>query len=468
MLPLILSPVSRIADTKEWPFHCAMFIFYLAAIYGGWYLFGLLFPRNLQLYGTLVWALSPALLTIAHTVMWDVPITAMNLWILALFIDAIRRERRDLIVACGIVTGLAAITKTNCLPLYFVIGGYLLATRKFRLFFLWLPGALVFPLAWIAHNIIVFGKVQYISTRLFNPIPGDVRYRFERNISFIGGSILFPLWWYWLFIKTEKVRRQTFISACAVAIWSGLLFYVLKFPFWFCLTYWVFGTVGLQALICMIFWWREPVAFASKRDRVLVSLYAFLYVVLMHGFPSASIRYMLPLLPCIVIIMLHYMQKLGPRELQWFRITNLTIIALLSIGLSIFNYLLGNACRKLPEDLMNRGCLPEHTWYFGRLSFDYYLFQAGFQNTLTSPHVPQEGDYLIEESIPADYPHAWHIPAKFTFENIDTLRYYYFPLRTSGLYAGFDGGSRLPYVLNRHNPVRQFILYRLRKKSGLP
>jgi hypothetical protein len=466
LLPLMLAPIARVAGTHEWPFHLAMFVFYLGAIYGGWYLFGLLFPRPLQVYGTLVWALSPALLTIAHTVMWDVPITALNLWILALFLDGIRRERPAMIAACGIVTGLAAITKTNCLPLYIVIGGYLLAAGKFRFFFLWLPGALVFPLAWIMHNIIVFGKIQYISTGLFHPILGDVRYRFERNISSIGGGILFPLWWYWLFLKSGRLRRWSFAVFGATALWSGFLWGMLKFPVWYCFTYWVFSSCGCLVGIGMAGWLRDSKASAFRRDRMLVFLYALLYAVLMHGFPSASIRYMLPLLPCAVIVMLHCMQSLSPRALQWFRITNLTAVAFLSIGLSVCNYLLGQADRALPACLLGRGCLPSNTWYFGRLSFDYYLFQGGFQNLLTSGKTPQNGDYSVDESIPDGYPLAYYVPAKFTLEMVDTLRYFSYPLRSHGAYAGFDGESRLPYTLNWHKPVRQYVLYRLRKKAG--
>ena len=468
LLPLLLAPLARAAGTKEWPFHAAMFLFYLAAIYGGWYLFGLLFPRPLQYYGTLVWALSPALLTISHTVMWDVPITAMNLWVLALFIHALRMDRAGLIIACGIITGLAAVTKTNCLPLYFVIGGYLFAARRFRFFFLWLPGALVFPLAWIIHNIVVFGKIQYISTGLFHPIPGDVRYRFERNISYIGGAILFPVWWYWLFAKDRRFLRQTLPIALATAVWSVLLFGALKFPAWFCLTYWIFSTAGCQVLLRMVTWWRDPEASASRRDRMLVSLYALLYAVLMHGFPSASVRYMLPLLPCAIIVMLHYMHTNGPRLSPWFRVTNVAAVALLSTGLCIGNYLLGDAERRLPADLVQRGCSPEHTWYFGRLGFDYYMFQSGFQNARTSALRPQDGDFAVEESIPPDYPVARHLKGAFTLESVDTVRYFSYPLRTRGEYAGFDGDSRLPYVLNWHSPLRQFVLCRLHDRGLQP
>jgi len=468
LLPLLLAPIARIAGAREWPFHLAMAVFYLAAIYGGWYLFGLLFPRPLQFYGTLVWALSPALLTIAHTVMWDVPITALNLWILALFLDALKKERGAMFVLCGAACGLAAITKTNCLPLYFVIGGYLLCARKFRFFFLWLPGALVFPLAWIAHNLLVFGKIQYFSTGLFHPIIGDVRYRFERNMSYLGAGLLFPAWWFWLFIRTRSYRRPAIFIAGATALWSGLLWAWLKFPVWYCFTYWIFSAAGCLVMLRMALWWQEPTARSPKRDRLLVSLYAFLYALLMHGFPSASIRYMLPLFPCAVIVMLQCMQNLGPRELRRFQITNLAAVAGLSIGLSVCNYLLGDADRDLPARLQSRGCLPLHTWYFGRLSFDYYLFQGGFQNLLTSGQMPQNGDYGVDESIPNGYPLAYYIPANFSLETVDTLRYFSFPLRSHDVYAGFDGESRLPYALNWHKPVRQYVLYRLRKKSVVP
>jgi hypothetical protein len=467
LLPLLLSPVARVAGTREWPFHAAMYLFYLAAIYGGWYLFGLLFSRPLQVYGTLVWALCPALVVISHTIMWDVPITALMLWTLALFLDAIRRKHGGVIVACGIVTGLAAVTKANCLPLYFVIGGYLLVTRRFRFFFLWLPGALVFPAAWIVHNMIVFGKIQYISTGLFHPTLGDVRYRFERYVSYAGGVVLFPLWWLWLFaVKPGRFRSIAAAVAGFTSVWSGILYAAVKQPLWFCLTYWIFSTAGCLAMVRMVTWWRQAGASAEARDRAVVSLYALLYAVLMHTFPSASVRYMLPLLPCAVIVMLACMESLKARLSGWFGLTNIAAIALLSTGLSVCYYLLGDADRRLPGELTCRGWSAAHSWYFGRLSFDYYLFQAGFQSTRTSASPAQDGDRAVDESIPADYPLSEGIPDELRLEAVDTLRYFSFPLRTHGMGAGFDGESRLPYTLNWHAPVRQYILCRLRRRDA--
>jgi hypothetical protein len=110
-----------------------------------------------------------------------------------LFLLGLRKDNGIFILFSGIVTGLAALTKTNALPLYFLFGPCLILKRKWRFLLLWCIPAILLPLIWVGHNIIVYKKIQYISIGWFGLSPGDVRYRIERFVSYAGGALMLPV-----------------------------------------------------------------------------------------------------------------------------------------------------------------------------------------------------------------------------------------------------------------------------------
>jgi hypothetical protein len=213
----------------------------------------------------------------------------------------------------------------------------------------------------------------------------------------------------------------------------------------------------------MLTWWKGPFNEPEKRDRLVLSEFVALYLVQMHFFPMACARYLLPLFPCVIALMLHSMRYLGARERRWWEVSNLVSVLVLSVCLSVADHLIVNADRNLPAELIRRGCDPSRTWYFGRLSFDYYLYHNGFQNACTSDSVPRSGDFAVEESIPSDYPLRMYLADSLALETVDTLRYHRFPVRTRRPYGGFYGESRIPYYLDWRSPLREYVLFRVRK-----
>jgi hypothetical protein len=131
------------------------------------------------------------------------------------------------------------------------------------------------------------------------------------------------------------------------------------------------------------------------------------------------------------------------------------------LGLSTADYLFCDADRRLPAQLSQRGYQPGHTWYFGRLSFDYYLHQAGYRNGRMDHGKPVAGDFAVCEQIPGEYSLGSFMDPSAAVEPIDTLSYYRFPLRTKGLLAGFYGDDRLPFSVNWHAPQKEFVVYKI-------
>jgi len=159
---------------------------------------------------------------------------------------------------------------------------------------------------------------------------------------------------------------------------------------------------------------------------------------------------------------LHLLQFLGKQEQKWWMATNLVSVFVLSMSLSIYDHLLTQANRRIPTDLIQKGYLPNQTWYYGKLSIDYYMYQKGFQKLRVSKSGPSIGDFVIHEVTPPDFEIQNLLPGSYQFIPVDTLRYYKFPLRTRKPYGGFYGESRLPYFLDWTSPVREIIVYQIK------
>lgn len=467
LLAFLYAPVAAVAHGREWPYHLVTFVFYLLAVYGVWHLLGHFVSPTLRWAGTLLWTISPALVINSHTIMWDVPITAMMIWALSLLVKGTRANSRRAIIASGIVTGLAAVTKVNAVLLYPLLGGYLIATRRWRQLFTWLPGALVFPLVWVGHNLIYFNRIQYLSIGLFNPHLGDFRYRFERIISFLGGCVTLPVFWLWLMGGRPGRRLRIVPFAFLGLVWGALLVAVLNRPVPIALAAAVFACAGSWCLLRMCtLGFRPGTLTVSRGEAFLLSGYAAGYLPILIALPSASIRYMLPFVPLAVLALVEEVSLLSDRHRRWFFSLAFAVGLPFVLALGTADYLFCEADRELPQSLRNAGYRPGRTWYFGRLSYDWYLFHAGYRNIRTSSGKPKPGDFLVHELIPGDYAPDNSVGSAFTLEPLDTLSFFRFPLRTKGLFGGFYGDSRIPYSLAWGQPQKAFVVYRLSPRGG--
>ena len=461
LLPFLLAGVIALFGDHEPVFHAFLFLFYLGAVFAVWVLLGFLYPRIYQFYGTLIWTFSPALLVNSHNIMWDVAIAAFMLVAFVLFLYGLRKESSTCMLASGIVTGLAALTKVSALPLYLLIGSYLLLSKRWRYLLVWSVPAVALPMIWVVHNLLVFQKIHFISIGWFSFRTGDIRYRFERFISYSGGALLLPFMWYWLAI-CKKNRVVLLITTFGAALWGVLLVLVLKKPVWFGLFYSVFAGSGLWILcklmlLLVTFRKREP----NSRDLFLIGIYIVLNAAVLIILPSASIRYMLPVIPCFLILLGTELQAFSAMHQKIFLNVAVITTGLFSLALSYGDYLYCKADRDLPETLKQKGYHPEKTWYYGRLSLDYYLSGAGFKNIRIESATPQPGEFVLNELIPGDYNIIEIIGTDQIMIPIDTLQLYFWPIRTLGYYAGFYGGDRLPYSLKTGVPQKAYEVFRI-------
>lgn len=461
LLPLLIAPIVAIGGAVEWPLHLFLFLFYLISIYAVWYMIGLFYNAKYRFSLTVLWAVSPALLVNAHNIMWDVAITGFMLLSLLLFLIALRRESAKLMFLSGLVAGIAALTKVNAFPLFLLCPAYLLFKGRSRFLPLWLGPAAFLPLVWAVHNLLVFGKVQFVSIGWYSFAPGDIRYRMERNLSYFGGALLLPVFWVWLMIARKRFK-ELMVNFLVCGVWGILLVAVLKKPLMVGALYTLYAAAGLWLLykMALFFHGAKKGAYTSA-EPFLIAGYAVLYLLVLNIMPSASMRYILPLVPLGLLVLAEELTRISAPQRTALVTAMIAVTAILSISLAIGDYCQCEADRRLPSALIKKGYEPEKTWYYGRLSYDWYLYHAGFRNLRADGGKPKDGEYLIDEVIPGDYKAAEVLGDGFALVAIDTLQYFDWPVRTMGFFAGFYGNDRLPYGFRAGSPQKMFRVYRI-------
>jgi len=262
-------------------------------------------------------------------------------------------------------------------------------------------------------------------------------------------------------IRIQRLHRTIIPFAIFGVAWGVLLVMALGKPVWMGIAYTVFSCVGFWLFAEIVNPAGRHGWVYRKNEQGLVFAYVLVSYLVLLILPSASARYMLPIIPFAVLSLVSLADGLQSIEKKWFWIAVFAIGIPFSLLLSAADYMQSDADRRLPSILAEKGYAPDNTWYFGRLSFDYYLFQAGFRNARVEQFAaPRSGDFAIAEEIPGDYRLGWLSPRDVA-EPVDTVSLYRFPLRTKGFQAGFYGNDRLPYSLKFGAPQKEYVIYKL-------
>jgi hypothetical protein len=311
------------------------------------------------------------------------------------------------------------------------------------------------------HNLVVFGKVQYLSVGWYSFNLGDIRYRMERDISYLGGALMLPVFWAWLMISSGRWKRLFLISAAAAA-WSILLVVKLGATPLFGAAYLSCAAMGAWILYrCLTFFRGRKQGSYRLHEPLLIAAFCLIYFVVLNVMPSASMRYVLPMAPFGLLVLGEDLFLLSRIQKRWFLMTALGTSIVVSCGLAIGDYVQGNADRTLPALLKQKGYRPETTWYFGRLSYAWYLYHAGFRNLRADTLRPGPDHFLVDEVIPGDYNAVEVLGNGYSLRRVDTIESATWPLRTRGFGAGFYGEDRLPYSVALNVPQKRYYVYRI-------
>ena len=449
LLPLYSALIVKLFGLHEQALNWSFFPFYLLSV-----LLCYQFARRIQLKyavaAAILFAVSPMVFVNSQNIMNDMPVTAL---MMASLYYMIKNDRYRSALLAGLFAGLACLTKFTAGSLIIsaiVFYGY---KRQWRNLLLFSLPFLICNGLWLLHNQIVFHKMQLFANGHAHYIWGDIRYRFERMISFIGGTIILPVFVLLIGVVIRKYRFFT-IGVVGVSLtWALALRWHLHYSTSSCLLYALCASAGILMLGGSLLWFRrtksEP-AFAALSTHVLLQAVGGLFLTLY------AVRYALPMAFVFILWLIMVVEQL--KNIRFERIIVATAIGssiLLSLMLSLSDYQVADAECRIAQDVKQDYPLAQ-AYFRGRLGYLYYMKQAGFSDIRVDEDRYVPGDvFVINGLYKTDHGFidGHHLALHKTY------RYPLFPLRTIGGRAGFYGHDRLPYAYVRPSEY-QFLIYR--------
>lgn len=443
----------RIVGENERTLNWCFFPFYLGTVL---LLYGLCRTLSLKssFAAALLYAVSPALFVNAQNLMYDVP---LGLFCIGTFFFMFRGNTPRYALLAGLCSGCACLTKFTGGTL--IIAGILfyLYQRRYKDLLLFLIVSGFLNTVWLIHNLYFFHGWLLTKNGHAAYIIGDLRYRFERMIAYIGGGVVLPVfpllvWW-----KSGRLRRSGSVIAVAAAIWSLLLVTVLKYSVTSGLIYWLCASAGGVLILQLLPFLSSA---ENRPHHIVLGIHALLQMIGGLFLTLYAVRYTLTFLFLFVIILARLMDmhlSEVHRKRFWISAVALSLITagLLSMG----DYTVVDAEKKIAHNLENH--YPDTRFLFkGRLGYLYYMHAVGAKSLTPEQATPRPGDLFIQNSFYNDDRDVLtRLSDRITL--IDSLTYPLFPLRTIGGRAGFYGNDRLPYAWITSPNRRIFHIYRI-------
>jgi len=313
-----LAPFGILFNWHEAALHIAMAFASVAMILGVYYLARLMNGRPLT---AAVFALvSPGIFVSMGTVMTDVPMTALWVWAIALWLRGLNDERPGYNAASGVLIGAAVLVKYfafSLVPLLFVCT--LFSGRRRRLVWLLIPVAALGLFELYMWRLYGTGHIWMIAG-MAEKYHAETTYNYGRKIltglTFLGAGaapalFLAPLLW--------RKRKIFWAGAAAAALVTAILKLtgwqpgetqiVFGWGFWIQYGLWLLAGVNIVAL--------AVAELRRVRDRdgdaVLLALWlggTFFYYVFIHHL--VNIRTILPALPVVALLCARRLNRLQP------------------------------------------------------------------------------------------------------------------------------------------------------------
>lgn len=453
LIPVYLTGFVALFGENEMVLNWTMFPFFFLSVLFFFRIASLWLPRW-RLESTLLFLVSPVVFVNSQNVMLDVPLTA---FCMAAFFYLFRGNGAKDAVYAGCFTALALLTKFTGASV--LVSGILIyaLSRQWRFCCCFLVPCVVLYGLDIAHDVSLWGTTQLSANGHAHYILGDIRYRFERLVSYVGGAIVLPVFPLIFLLGMKKFRVAALCATGAASLWAYLLYSKLHYSVPSAALYGLCASAGSALLY-------GTIVFLLKDKRKPWGQGLASHVVLQivgGGFLTLySARYLLPVVFACVLFLASVIDSLDKRvskKLIWavLILSSAAISALLSES----DYQYVEAERRVARDI--RTGFPDNTiFYSGRLGYLYYADRAGFLNLMVDGRRPLAGDIVLRNTASRD--DACYFTDTTQYSLVTDFHYPLFPLRAMTGRAGFYGNDRLPYAWVWPPKDRVFLVYRKR------
>ena len=387
-LSYYLALFMKLGGESEPLLHGAYLIFPLIAAVS-MYALGRRFTRH-PLIAALLLIFTPGFMVLSHTIMGNLPGVALWLAATALFVWGVDRDDWKLLMASGAALAVSIMIFAQALELAAILAVYAILKWRIRL--------RVFA-AFVIPAVVYAWWRYYVGQRYGRPPAMNYEVDFHPDTQirslfvYIGGSILFPLSAWVLFLRKKVDLLAAFALVPPLVTWVAI-YYIAKGE----LTLWEGIQVAVLAVAgySIIYGMASSAAveawkFIKRRRRGSVDaiflLAWFAGVAAIYSgttsLPYVAVRHLLPLFAPVVLLFVRVVDDLWPmrpRLRTAFIVSTMALTLAAGLVTSIADYRLANSYRTLAGQLQEKyaGCSVK-LWALGEFGFRYYMEKAGFE-----------------------------------------------------------------------------------------
>ena len=480
LIPMYASFIISIFGEGETMLHLGFLVFPIIAAFSLFYIAKRLVPN--PIFAALIALATPTFIVNSHSIMQDVPLMALFLMALALYIKGVDENKDAFLLLGALAAVLAFLAKYNGLLVLPLMLGYSIISHKPKTA-RYLGLTLLVILGFFAHNLYYYGEIHLFSS-LSSWVAGSKGFSqglfswaqttlvlLAANLNYIGGATIFFPFLIWPFAK-KRMGALFMLGSFSLTL-SVLLYIASKnfvsgqYSMLQLSLFFVFVTSALFAIWIFFFdnrklilksfkmLFRMDFGKLSSGQKNTVFLLAWLAMIFIFNFTIAggSARYNTLLLPPLAML---FVLHLG--RYRTAKYLSAALISTLAVGYAVAfaDYQYAETYRQIPTKLP----FEADVYFLGHEGFKYYMEKNGaiFMNSyggnvnardlivkapLSSPVVSDEIRNKLKN------------PEIIEFNTI-------FPVRVlnSDAHAGFYkyGAGFLPFSLSL-SPLEKFEVY---------
>lgn len=452
---------------KEWIYHSFALVFPLLAVVSFYFLCARYLDR--PLWPSALFACSPLLLVMQHTLMTDVPMLAFWLASVSCFLYATDHRKTTLYAASGLFMTAAMFTSYQSFALVPLLGFYCLRKnggRRGWTTLLLAPSLVVF---WFLLNCIhyerfLFGlTLDYIGTR--QPVSlHTLAVKLFSIFAYQGWLFVFPFFVFCLLARQLRWRALPLVLLGA-AVLAQLVVpdyrFIDKCIFLtgFAASFFILLEMASNAWTAIVRG-RSALDFGTIEEQFLGLWYFGFLLFCLFAFTEGSARYILPMLPPVLLC---YCRRLEISEITEYRLPSRFLnSAMLASGSLVFSLVWALALSHADQEFARiypraardiaRSTGDLESYGVGEWGFRYYLRHAGIQSLPADESLIQGGSFIAIPKLATPYDIASGLRSMMM--PIETFRYdVKTPLRVldwktpAGFYS--TGWGVLPFSYSR-------------------
>lgn len=378
--------------------------------------------------------ISPAFLVNSHLIMKDIP--GISLWLagLAFFIAGVDRDRFLYMILGGISLTLSSFIfyqGLSAIPLALL---YLVLQRRFGkrpLIALSIP-VIAFA-AYVSAHLGYYSALPTIKYPAPIGLPFNPRLLLLRSrgvITVIGGGALLPVLGVWLFPRSKPGVYTVAAVYTITTVWIAKSYLQGEAPVEHLILMPLMMASGSAIVLSFIARFATSIRSRLKGleggDDLFLSVWflgVWFYCSIL--LPYASPRFMIPLLPPLVIITARLMAQRWQKDKR-IHIRAVSLIAIttlaLSLSIAVAEHLRAASGREQAQWVAQNIDQPDGVtvWYSGYLGFQFYLEQYGdYRMLIVNRNEPAKGDIIVESVYNGRWPFREEL--KDRIELIDTV-----------------------------------------------